>query len=91
MGLQSTKNTQAQGETSRCAQSQREQIKQEIRQRIQDTLQAVRDLPSNDCLNETRNKLSAVELYCQSVGKTLVVQRTFLSLTMDSLDDQNSG
>jgi len=44
MGLQSTKNTQAQGETSRCAQSQREQIKQEIRQRIQDTLQAVRDV-----------------------------------------------
>jgi len=72
MGLQSTKNTQAQGETSRCAQSQREQIKQEIRQRIQDTLQAVRDLPSNDCLNETRNKLSAVELYCQSVGKTFI-------------------
>lgn len=72
MDLQSTKNTQAHGEASTSAQSQREQIKQEIRQRIQEVLQAVRDLPSNDCLSETRNKLSAVELYCRSVGKTFI-------------------
>jgi hypothetical protein len=44
MGLQSTKNTQAQGETSTPNQSQREQIKQEIQQRIHETLQVARDL-----------------------------------------------
>lgn len=72
MGLQSTKGTYTHGETSTSDQSQREQIKQEIRQRIQETLQSVRDLPSNDYLNEIRNKLSAVQLYCQSVGKTFI-------------------
>jgi hypothetical protein len=72
MGLQSTKNTQAQGETSTSDQSQREQIKQEIRKRIQEILHAVRDLPPDDYLNGIRSKLLAVQLYCQSVGKTFI-------------------
>jgi len=72
MVLQLTKNTQSQGETSTSDQNRREQIKQEIRQRIQEILQSVRDLPSNDYLNEVRNKLLAVQLYCRSVGKTFI-------------------
>lgn len=72
MGLQLTKNTQAQGKTSTSDKNQREQIKQEIRRRIHETLQVVRDLPSNDCLSEVRNKLLVVQLYCQSVGKTFI-------------------
>jgi hypothetical protein len=72
MGLQSTKNTQTQGETSTSDQSQRKQIKQEIQQRIHETLQIAKDLPSNACLSEVRSRLLAVQLYCQSVGKTFM-------------------
>jgi hypothetical protein len=72
MNLQLAKNTQTHKEISASDQSQREQIKQEIQQRIHETLQVARDLPSNDCLSEVRSKLLAVQLYCQSVGKTFI-------------------
>jgi hypothetical protein len=72
MNLQLAKNTQTHKEISASDQSQREQIKQEIQQRIHETLQSARGLPSNDCLSEVRSKLLAVQLYCKSVGKTFI-------------------
>lgn len=72
MNLQLAKNTQTHKEISTSSQSQRDQIKHEIQQRIHETLQSARDLPSNDCLSDVRNKLLAVQQYCQSVGKTFI-------------------
>jgi hypothetical protein len=72
MNLQLAKNTQTHKQISTSDQSQREQIKQEIQQRIHETLQSARGLPSNDCLSEVRSKLLAVQLYCKSVGKTFI-------------------
>jgi len=72
MSLQLAKDAQTPKETYHSDQSQRKQIKQEIRQRIHEVLQTAKDLPSSDCLNEIRDRLLTVQLYCQSVGKTFI-------------------
>lgn len=72
MNLQLEKNAKTSKETHSSHQSNPEQIKQEMRRRIYEALQIAKDLPANDCLSEIRNRLSAVQLYCQSVGKTFI-------------------
>lgn len=72
MTLQLAQHAQTLQETSSAHQSQREQIKQEIRRRIHEALQVVKDLRPNDCLSEMRNRLWAIQRYCQSVDKSFV-------------------
>ncbi|MEC4817473.1 MAG: hypothetical protein SAK29_30015 [Scytonema sp. PMC 1069.18] len=50
----------------------REEIKQELRQRIQETLECVKDLSAEDGRNEIRNRLFAIQEYCKTVGKTFL-------------------
>ncbi|MEB3292972.1 MAG: hypothetical protein VKJ24_07415 [Synechococcales bacterium] len=52
---------------------QRELIKHTLRQRIQDALQCAQELPPDRILPAIRQRLQAIQAYCQSVGKTFVV------------------
>lgn len=72
MNIQLIKNIQTYKETYPSHQSQREQTKQEIRRRIHEALQTAKDLPMNDCLDEIRDRLLAIQLYCQSVEKIFI-------------------
>ncbi|WP_228035422.1 hypothetical protein [Oculatella sp. LEGE 06141] len=54
-------------------QYQREHIKQELRQRIQETLWAAQDLSPEACLQEIQDRLLAIQLYCKTVGKTFIM------------------
>lgn len=72
MTLQLEKNVQIPEETHLSNQNQREQVKQEIQRRINEALQIAKDLAPNDCLSEVRDRLLAVQLYCESVGKTFI-------------------
>ncbi|MUG93134.1 PAS domain-containing protein [Scytonema sp. UIC 10036] len=55
------------------SQEQREHIKQEMRRRIQQALEFAKDLSAEDCRNEIRSRLFAIQKYCKSVGKTFIV------------------
>ncbi|KYC39853.1 hypothetical protein WA1_28195 [Scytonema hofmannii PCC 7110] len=54
-------------------QEQREQIKQEMRRRIQQALECAKDLSVENCQDEIRSRLFAIQKYCKSVGKTFIV------------------
>lgn len=54
-------------------QEQREQIKQEMRRRIQQALEFAKDLSTDDCQDEIRSRLFTIQKYCKSVGKTFIV------------------
>ncbi len=57
--------------------NQREQIKRELRQRIDETLQNAKNLPPDQCLYEIRSKLFAIQQYCKVHGKTFIaIQET---------------
>ena len=53
------------------AQSQR-QIKQELGQKIYAALQSASNLPSEDCLNEIKTRLSAIQIECKTIGKSFI-------------------
>lgn len=53
--------------------NQRELIRQELRQRINDTLQSAQSLPPDHCRHEVRNQLRAMQEYCKTVEKTFIV------------------
>ena len=72
MAVQLAENKQAYQKPVSPEQSQRERIKKEIRIRIYEALQASKELSPDTCLNEVRNRLSAVQQYCESVGKTFI-------------------
>jgi hypothetical protein len=60
-------------ERETIAQRQREQIKQVIRQGIDEALQSAKSLSTERSLIEVRNRLSAIQTYCQTVNKTFIV------------------
>lgn len=49
-----------------------EQIKQELRLRIQEALQTAKTLTAKACLEEIRKHLLSIQQYCQSVEKTFI-------------------
>lgn len=51
----------------------REQIKQELRRRIVEALQTAKELPPDECLNQIKISLAAIQRYCKTVGKFFVV------------------
>ncbi|NJP12034.1 MAG: hypothetical protein HC866_23285 [Leptolyngbyaceae cyanobacterium RU_5_1] len=44
-----------------------------MRQRIQTALQYAKELPADDCLEEIKDRLLAIQSYCKTVGKTFIV------------------
>ncbi len=65
-------------------QSQKEQIKQEVRRRIQEILQICRDLPPSRRLYEVKRRLLGIQYYCESRGKTFTFVQ--MSITCDEYD-----
>lgn len=65
-------------------QNQRDCIKQEIRLRISETLQAARNLPPEERVDEIRFRLFAMQNYCRTVEKTFVVVEQ--QITCDQFD-----
>ena len=53
-------------------QSSQGQIKQILSQSIHEALRTAKELESDACLIEVRAQLSALQAYCQMVGKTFV-------------------
>jgi hypothetical protein len=51
----------------------REQIKQELRQRIAETLQTTTELPPEERLSNIKTRLFALQAYCETVAKVFVV------------------
>jgi len=49
-----------------------EQIKQELRLRVQEILQTTQKLPVSDCLQEVRQRLLNIQEYCRLLGKTFI-------------------
>lgn len=47
-------------------------IKQELRQRISETLAVAQFLSPTEACNEVRDRLQLMQAYCQSVGKTFI-------------------
>ena len=64
--------------------SQKEQIKQEVRRRIQETLLIGKDLPPEDRLSEIQRRLLATQHYCESRGKNFIFVKE--SITCDEYD-----
>ena len=64
--------TYTQINTAQSLQQSREQIKQEIRNRIQLMLDSAKGLQSKLCLQQIRNQLTDIQHHCQSVGKTFI-------------------
>jgi hypothetical protein len=54
-------------------QNSREQVKQELRQRIAATLQTAKELSPEACFNQVKHDLLALQKYCQMVGKVFIV------------------
>jgi hypothetical protein len=48
-------------------------VKQELRQRIFATLQCAKDLPVQECLQEVKTRLLAIQAYCETIDKTFIV------------------
>lgn len=55
------------------AQSQRDHVKQIIRERISDTLHTAKDLAAEACLCTIKTGLLDTQKFCQSVGKTFIL------------------
>ena len=51
----------------------KEQIKREVRQRIQAALNTARSLSPEHCVQTIRAELNSLKQYCQSVNKTFIV------------------
>ncbi|NJO43344.1 MAG: hypothetical protein HC769_25750 [Cyanobacteria bacterium CRU_2_1] len=66
------KQTEQSSEDARLLHNQREQVKQELRRRIQEILQCAKDLPHEECLNEIKTGLLAIQIYCESIEKTFI-------------------
>jgi hypothetical protein len=49
------------------------QIKQILRQSIDDALQTAKELATEACLTEIRTRLSALQAYCKAVEKVFIV------------------
>jgi hypothetical protein len=61
------------GSDHRILQTQRSQIKQELQQRIHEALQSAKDLPPDECLCEIKDRLLAIQKYCETVQKTFIM------------------
>ncbi|NJK53541.1 MAG: hypothetical protein HC936_13340 [Leptolyngbyaceae cyanobacterium SU_3_3] len=48
-------------------------VRQELRQRIYTTLQFAKDLPAQECLQEVKTRLLAIQAYCETIDKTFIV------------------
>ncbi|MBW4661166.1 MAG: hypothetical protein KME15_21020 [Drouetiella hepatica Uher 2000/2452] len=68
MTLLKQKNLQ----TEETLENQREQIKRELRQKINETLQNAKNLSPSKCLDEIRSRLFAIQQYCKVHGKTFI-------------------
>jgi hypothetical protein len=55
------------------AQTQRQQVKQVLRQKINAALLSAQQLPPDACLQEISSKLSDIQLDCQQIQKTFIV------------------
>lgn len=76
MGLQQLKFEQGLNEATNSdsvPQERREQIKQELRQKIHETLQAAKNALPGESVNQVRTHLNAIQTYCQLVSKGFVV------------------
>ncbi|MBD2778856.1 hypothetical protein [Iningainema tapete] len=62
----------------------REQIKLELRRRIQQALEFAKNLSPKDCQDEIRDRLCAIQDYCKTVEKTFIVFD--LRITCDQFD-----
>jgi hypothetical protein len=51
----------------------REQIKQELRRRIDEALQAAKDLKPDECISLIRERLKAIQRYCETVDKVFIM------------------
>ncbi|GAB4228625.1 MAG: hypothetical protein Kow00121_57620 [Elainellaceae cyanobacterium] len=48
-------------------------LKQELRRRINEALISAQDLPPDQCLHRIKERFSAIQAFCQDIGKTFVV------------------
>lgn len=55
------------------AQQQREQIKQELRQKIHLALQVAKDLSPDNCRQEIKDRLLAIQNDCEAIAKSFIV------------------
>lgn len=53
--------------------TQRQQVRWEVGQKIQAALQSAQELSPNECLQEIRDCLSAIELDCRAIEKSFIV------------------
>lgn len=65
-------------------QNQRDPVKQELRRRIYEALEAASNLPVGDRAEEIRFRLFAIQNYCKTVGKTFIVVEQ--QITCDQFD-----
>jgi hypothetical protein len=54
-------------------QNQRERVKQVLGQKIYAALLSAQTLPPDDCLQEIKNRLLAIQTECQTIGKSFIV------------------
>lgn len=64
--------------------SLRESSKQELRYRINSTLQMAKHLPPLDCLQVIKSRLSEIQADCRAIGKTFIVVEE--AITCDQYD-----
>lgn len=75
------------------SQSQRSQIRQELRQRIEAALEVAKVLPPGECLQEIRDNLLAIQRYCKTVEKTFIVVEEIITCNQHGLggSDKNTA
>lgn len=85
MKLLAKRNTQtSQKPIHALIQIRQDSINQEIRLRISEALQAARNLPPEDRVDEVRFRLFAIQNYCRTVEKTFAVVEQ--QITCDQFD-----
>jgi len=71
-------------EPNTFTQQQRTQTKQALRQQIQEALQTAQNLPADACLCKIKDRLLAIQKYCETVHKTFIVVEE--TITCDQYD-----
>lgn len=53
--------------------TQRQAIRRELQQKIEAALEAAKPLPPEDCLQEIKDQLLAIQIHCRAIAKTFIV------------------
>ena len=75
----------------RADQEQREQIKQELKQKIAETLKCAKEALPDERVNEVRTHLIAIQHYCETVSKNFIVVEEEITCNQYGLGGSNEN